>query len=183
MSGLHPRVKWSLAASLLLLALPLFAASRGNPKTDAHASAPASVTIVGTFQTENGCGNWNPACVATRLVYDATDGVWQGTFAVPAGTTEYKAALNGNWTESYPGSNRSFTSAGATSVKFYYSHATHWVVSNADESVVIATAAGTFQEELGCSGDWQPACLQSWLQDPEGDGVEQRDRKSVVSRR
>src|SRR6266540_314388 len=33
------------------------------------------------------------------------------------------------------------------------------------------TVAGSFQSELGCPGDWQPDCLRSWLQDPDGDGT------------
>ena len=32
-------------------------------------------------------------------------------------------------------------------------------------------APGSFQSELGCPGDWQPDCLRSWLQDPDGDGT------------
>ena len=32
-------------------------------------------------------------------------------------------------------------------------------------------APGSFQSELGCSGDWQADCLRSWLQDPDGDGT------------
>ncbi len=36
---------------------------------------------------------------------------------------------------------------------------------------VIVTAAGSFQSEIGCSGDWDPSCLRSWLQDPDGDGI------------
>ena len=36
---------------------------------------------------------------------------------------------------------------------------------------MIATAPGSFQSELGCPGDWQPDCLRSWLQDPDGDGI------------
>ena len=36
---------------------------------------------------------------------------------------------------------------------------------------VIATAVGDFQSEVGCAGDWDPACLRSWLQDPDGDGI------------
>ena len=30
---------------------------------------------------------------------------------------------------------------------------------------------GSFQSELGCPGDWDPDCLRSWLQDPDGDGI------------
>src|SRR5213078_3305650 len=36
---------------------------------------------------------------------------------------------------------------------------------------VIAVAPGSFQSELGCPSDWDPSCLRSWLQDPDGDGI------------
>ncbi len=36
---------------------------------------------------------------------------------------------------------------------------------------MIATVPGSFQSELGCPGDWDPGCLRSWLQDPDGDGI------------
>ena len=36
---------------------------------------------------------------------------------------------------------------------------------------MIAVAPGSFQSELGCPGDWDPGCLRSWLQDPDGDGI------------
>lgn len=39
------------------------------------------------------------------------------------------------------------------------------------QNSVIATAPGSFQSELGCSGDWQPDCLRSWLQDPDGPNI------------
>lgn len=35
----------------------------------------------------------------------------------------------------------------------------------------ILTAAGSFQSELGCPGDWQPDCMRPWLQDLDGDGT------------
>jgi pullulanase len=54
-------------------------------------------------------------------------------------------------------------------VKFYYDHATHWITDNRNS--VIATLAGSFQSELGCAGDWDPSCLRTWLQDPDGDGL------------
>ena len=41
----------------------------------------------------------------------------------------------------------------------------------------IATAAGSFQSELGCPGDWQPDCLRSWLQDVDGDGIDEFDAR------
>jgi pullulanase-type alpha-1,6-glucosidase len=136
---------------------------------------PASVTLAGSLQSELGCsGDWQPECAATHLAFDADDQVWQGVFNVPAGAWEYKAPLNDSWDVNY-GANATFNGpniglslAESTDVKFYYSHQTHWVTSN--QNAVIATLAGSFQSELGCPGDWQPDCLRSWLQDPDGDG-------------
>ncbi|HEY0510282.1 MAG TPA: hypothetical protein VGH73_00160, partial [Thermoanaerobaculia bacterium] len=162
---------WSLAA-LLLTALVLAL----GPAALANTPAPASVTVAGDLQSELGCANdWMPDCAATHLTYDAVDDVWQGTFDVPAGGYQYKAALNNGWTENYGdhaqlnGGNLALNLPAAASVKFYYSHQTHWITSN--KNAVIAVAPGSFQHFLGCPGDWQPDCLRSWLQDPDGDGI------------
>ncbi len=139
-----------------------------------HTAPPASVAIAGSLQDELGCpGDWQPDCVATELIEE--DGIWQQSFALPAGDWEYKAALNDSWDENYGanategGSNIPLSIPGPESVKFYYDHNTHWITDNANS--VIATAVGSFQDELGCPGDWQPDCLRSWLQDPDGDGI------------
>src|SRR3954470_16209561 len=156
----------ALAAAALVL-LPAATAS--------HTPNPTSVTIAGSLQSEAGCpGDWDPACAATHLTYDANDDVWQGTFALPAGGYEYKAALNNAWDENYgrhavAGGDNIPLSAPGGPVKFYYDHKTHWATDN--KSSVIAVAPGSFQSELGCPGDWDPGCLRSWLEDPDGDGV------------
>ena len=141
-----------------------------------HTPTPTSVTIAGSLQSELGCaGDWDAACAATHLAYDAGDDVWQGTWAVPAGGYEYKAALNDGWDENYGlhaqpnGANIPLNLAANSSVKFYYDHKSHWITDN--KTAVIATVPGSFQSELGCSGDWQPDCLRSWLQDIDGDGI------------
>lgn len=54
-------------------------------------------------------------------------------------------------------------------VRFYYDEVTHWVTY--DRGSRIVTAAGSFQNELGCSDDWSPDCLRSWLEDIDGDGT------------
>ncbi len=140
-----------------------------------HTPPPASVAIPGSLQSELGCpGDWDPACPATELVYDSEDTVWQAVFNVPAGAWEYKAALNDSWDENYGanaqqnGSNISLNLAAAADVKFYYDHASHWITDNHNSR--IATAPGSYQSEIGCNGDWDPSCLRSWLQDPDGDG-------------
>jgi glucan 1,4-alpha-glucosidase len=156
----------SVAASLALL--PAAAAS--------HTPNPSSVTIAGSLQSELGCpGDWQPECATTHLTYDADDDVWQQTFPVPAGSHEYKAALNDSWNENYglhaqPGGANIPLDLGADlSVKFYYDHKSHWITDN--ENSVIAVAPGSFQSELGCPADWDPGCLRSWLQDSDGDGI------------
>ena len=150
-------------------------AANGQAPTG-HTATPSSVTVVGDLQSELGCaGDWDPTCVATGLAFDPTDAAWQGTWTVPAGSWQYKTALNDGWTENYganaqqDGPNLPLVLDAAGSVKFYYSHATHWITSN--RNATIATAVGSFQSELGCTGDWLPDCLRSWLQDPDGDGT------------
>ncbi|HEX3553026.1 MAG TPA: pullulanase-type alpha-1,6-glucosidase [Thermoanaerobaculia bacterium] len=144
--------------------------------TGGGVTQPGHVTIPGSFQSELGCsGDWQADCAVTHLAYDSTDGIWQGTFNLPAGGWEYKAAINDAWDENYGanatpgGANIGLNLASPTAVKFYYDHATHWVTSN--RNAVIATVPGSFQHFLGCSGDWQPDCLRSWLEDPDGDGI------------
>lgn len=134
------------------------------------------MTIAGSLQSELGClSDWQPDCTATRLAYETQDDVWQGTFAVPAGNWEYKAALNDSWDENYGanaillGPNIQLPLPGAANVKFYYDHKSHWVTDN--RTATIAVAPGSFQSELGCPADWDPTCLRSWLQDVDGDGT------------
>ena len=159
----------ALALAAVGLVLPSAAAASHTPN-------PTSVTIAGSLQSEAGCpGDWDPACATTHLIYDAADDVWQGTFSLPAASYDYKAALNDSWTENYglhaqpDGTNIPLSLASAGNVKFYYDHKSHWITDN--NSSVIAVAPGSFQSELGCPGDWDPTCLRSWLEDPDGDGI------------
>ena len=161
---------------MVLLALTAAALVLLPVATASHTPNPSSVTVAGSLQSELGCsGDWQPDCPATHLAYDGADDVWQRTFALPAGSFEYKAPLNDSWTENYglhaqqDGSNIPLNLAAGASVKFYYDHKSHWVTDN--RSSVIAVAPGSFQSELGCPGDWDPSCLRSWLQDADGDGI------------
>jgi glycosidase/fibronectin type 3 domain-containing protein len=144
-----------------------------SPAFADHTTDPTSVTIAGSLQEELGCpGDWQPECSSTHLADNAEDDVWQATFNVPVGSWEYKAALNGTWDENYGlnaapnGANISVTAPGGN-IKFYYDHKSHWITDS--QNSVISTVPGSFQSELGCAGDWDPACLRSWLQDPDGD--------------
>jgi pullulanase len=144
----------------------------------AKAQAPASVSIPGNYQSESGCaGDWDPACPATQLVHDANGDIWRNTFRItPAGAYEYKVALNGSWDWNYGlhaqqnGPNIPLaTTASPQDVTFFYDHKTHWVTDNVNS--VIATIPGSFQNEIGCSADWDPACFRSWLQDVQGTSI------------
>jgi pullulanase len=154
--------------------VPLFAfAALGCQTLDVSAqTTPSSVGVPGNYQSEAGCGgDWDPACPATQLVYDANGDIWRNTFSItPAGAYEYKVALNGSWDVNYGlgaqqnGPNIPLATASSPqNVTFYYDHKTHWVTENV--SSIIATVPGSFQSEIGCSGDWDPACFRSWLQD------------------
>ncbi len=142
----------------------------GGPVTQ-----PANVSVPGNLNSEMGCSaDWNPACEQARLTLDPADEIWKGTFDLPAGTYEYKAAIDKAWTENYgaggvrDGGNISITVPGGP-VTFYYDHRTHLITTDLQDPLV--TAAGSFQSELGCPGDWSPACMRSWLQDLDGDGT------------
>ena len=143
-----------------------------------NASAQTSVGIPGNYQSEAGCGgDWDPACPATQLVYDPNGDIWRNTFSItPAAAYEYKVALNGSWDVNYGlhaqqnGPNILLaTTATPQIVTFYYDHKTHWVTENVNS--IIATVPGSFQSEIGCTGDWDPSCFRSWLQDIQGTGI------------
>ncbi|WP_053094198.1 pullulanase-type alpha-1,6-glucosidase [Cellvibrio sp. pealriver] len=137
---------------------------------------PDFVTIAGDLQQESGCpDDWQPECANTQMELNAADKIWRKTLSVPAGSWQFKAALNQGWSENYGangaagGSNINLSLSAPQPVTFYYSHKTHWITSNATS--VIATAVGNFQSLLGCPGNWQPDCLRTWLQDVDGNGL------------
>jgi pullulanase-type alpha-1,6-glucosidase len=95
-----------------------------------HTPTPTSVALVGSLQSELGCpGDWQPECPATELQLGA-DGLYRGTFDVPAGSYEYKVALNDSWDENYgaggsPGGANIPVSAPGGEITFTYDHHTH----------------------------------------------------------
>ncbi len=67
-----------------------------------HTAAPSAVTLVGSLQDELGCpGDWDPACAGSHLEAVTGTSAYSSTFEVPAGTYEFKVALNDAWDESY----------------------------------------------------------------------------------
>ncbi len=181
--------------ALLLLALALFVghsavlAQRDDPE---NIPPPETVTIAGSFQALLGCpGDWNTQCEATQLTFSADDDLWSGTFDIPAGSYEYKAALNGTWDDNYGldgeyyGPNIPLVVPADGPVTFWYDHNSRWVSdsisgfatgpavtgSTGGGSLPGAVVAqpdlvvipGTIQSVLGCAGDWQPDCTETAL--------------------
>lgn len=139
---------------------------------------PDAVSVPGSHNSAMGCaGDWAPDCDEAQLALDGNDTIWKRTYdagTIPAGDYEYKAAINRSWDENYGaggvrnGANIGYTSDGGA-VTFYYEHARHYVTSDAEGPII--TAPGSMQDELGCSGEWDPSCMAPWLIDPDGDGT------------
>lgn len=71
-------------------------------RTAAPQPARDSVTLAGSLQDELGCpADWQPDCAATHLAFDETDGRWHATFTLPAGSYEWKVAVDDSWDENY----------------------------------------------------------------------------------
>ncbi|HEX8437527.1 pullulanase-type alpha-1,6-glucosidase [Archangium sp.] len=158
-----------LRARALLCALALLTAGTA-------AAEPTSVVLVGTVKDALNCLPDNTACAEARLAFEAEDNLWQAVLPLRKGTWTFRAAVEEAGSVStygqggkVDGAAFSLTLAADSDVKFYFDSKSHWVSGN--KSSVIATVAGSFQAALGCPGDWQPSCLRSWMQDPDGDGI------------
>lgn len=165
-----------LNSFLVLRLLRLLAIAGALAQAVVCVAYPTTVVVTGSLQSELGCASdVDPACVKSAFTYDATDGVWQAAFNLPAGNFSYFAALDNSLTVTYGANGKSafypisLTLIAPLEVKFYYDDKTHWVTDNVNTPIV--TLAGDFQSELGCASDFQPDCLRSWLQDIDGDGL------------
>ncbi len=96
------------------------------------AAAERTFALVGSLQSELGCADdWKPECTATELVATGTAGVYAAEFDVPAGSYEYKVAVNDGWDESYGlnggNDNIPLTIGGPATLRFVFDDNTHRV--------------------------------------------------------
>ncbi|WP_454299942.1 pullulanase X25 domain-containing protein [Salana multivorans] len=144
----------------------------------AAAVGPDTITAPGSFNSEIGCtGDWQPDCEAAELIQIGTSGVFKGEFALPATTDEpylFKAAKGGAWDVNWGqwgtpgGGDIPFTTDGSTTYVFYENLTNH---AFADKRTDLYTVRGSFQSELGCSGDWDAdGCLATTMF-PQADGT------------
>ena len=136
---------------------------------------PANASVPGDHNSEMGCpGDWQPECAQAQLTRDTDDDIWKTTVTVPAGSYAYKVAIDKTWDENYGaggapnGGNIAYSAPGGA-VTFLYDHRTKNIQNTAQGDLV--AAAGSFQTEQGCAADWSPACLRTWLGDPDGDKI------------
>ncbi|HRA49461.1 pullulanase-type alpha-1,6-glucosidase [Actinotalea sp.] len=120
-----------MRALSLLTALGMAALGVVVPLAGPAGAAAVSVTLVGDLQDELGCtGDWDPACTATLLTPTGT-GQFTAEFLVPAGTWQYKVALDGTWDVSYgregTGDNAPLTIAGDTLLRFTFDETSHLI--------------------------------------------------------
>ena len=93
---------------------------------------PSAVAIAGSLDSELGCAaDWDPACDQAQLALDPATMVWKLAVPdLPAGTYQFKAALNRSWTLNYGadgmanGGDISYTHDSGP-VTFRYDHVTH----------------------------------------------------------
>ncbi len=173
------KYRWQFLFSLTLLTT-LFGVvgllfTGGGTATAVENASPTAVSntsaaLVGNLQSELGCpGDWQPDCAETELV-NAGNGVWRGEFTIPTGSWEYKIAFNDTWDYAIPNDNVILDVVTDTIVIFYGDDKSNAVLDTVNHPQ-IPVAAGSFQSELGCAGDWQPECVLSLLTDADNNGI------------
>lgn len=95
-------------------------------------AAERTVTVVGSLQDELGCsGDWQPDCAKTALTRDGDSTAYRAVFDVPAGSYEFKVAINGSWDENYGkdgaknGANLPLVLEGPAKLEISYDDGTH----------------------------------------------------------
>lgn len=146
--------------------------------------APRSVTLVGSLQDELGAAKeWDPAAPETKMT-DRGNGLYTLTGKLPAGTYEYKIAINGSWDENYgaggvrDGANIRIVLDKETTVTFYYHDRTHAVADSTTYSFIPEDKqprlVGTILPAIGYETEndgWTPQTSTAFLIDDNFDSI------------
>ncbi|MHA7284458.1 alpha-amylase family glycosyl hydrolase [Arthrobacter sp. TMS2-4] len=97
---------------------------------------PGTVAVAGSLDSELGCEtDWDPACDQAQMIFDDASQTWVLEVAdLPAGSYQYKVALNRGWDENYGaggapnGTNIALNHAGGP-ITFTYDHRTHVITT------------------------------------------------------
>lgn len=103
----------------------------------AMSSDETIVVLVGSLQAAANaeCSDWTPECRGTELFDEDGDGIYTGTFDIPAGDYEFKIAINLSWAENYgadgakDGGNIALSLTEDSSVTFSYNAETHEITA------------------------------------------------------
>ena len=106
LSGAIPRgVKRLSAATASLVKAGLIVKGRtGWTVTEEglrYAAAPDAVALAGNFGHRLGGEDWAPAADQVQMAYSPVSQRWELTAQLPAGTYEYKVAIDRSWEENY----------------------------------------------------------------------------------
>ena len=127
---------WSDAFTLILTGEQTAVDALSNGATQIRSliggAAAGMVNVPGSWQAAAGVcdGDWDPACEGSALT-ETEDGLFTGSFDLPAGDYEVKVALDGGWTLNYgvdgevDGANYAFTMDADGTVTFTYDPATN----------------------------------------------------------
>jgi pullulanase-type alpha-1,6-glucosidase len=171
---------------LILLALILTALgpTLESPTRADDLPQPKMVALVGTLAAALGCASDAQAdCDKAQFNFNTANDLWQATFEVPAGEHEYRVALDGSADKTFGaggtagGAALKLTIAEKRPVAFVFNLRTGYVADNVNR--IFANIPGSHQASLGCPGDWQPDCLRTLLEDPDGDGTYQFTTKAI----
>ncbi|WP_141506407.1 pullulanase [Paenibacillus luteus] len=172
--------------SMLLIAVMLWSVIGIYPIQASAETLPRAV-LVGDLQSELGhTGDWDPAAEATEMD-SLGNGYYSLTGILPAGTYEYKIAIDGAWAESYgfasytnpsgvdSGGNIKLVLTEETEITFYYNHITHKIADSTYYTPIAADKlpriVGSLQTAIGDPGNWQPEAALSILDDQDFDNV------------
>jgi len=144
---------------------------------DLGPAPPEKIVIAGAFQSALNCANdWDPNCDYTELIFNSSTGLYAGTFQIPEGKNRYKVTVGGSWDINY-GENGILNGAdiflclpsGSEEITFTYDPSTNLVTTSpitsgfSPDCLPMVVLAGSFQDELGCYGDWVPDCTNTAL--------------------
>lgn len=171
----------------ILMSISLVLSMLGIPPAAAANAAPVKATLVGDFQKALGAASdWDPGAAATEMT-SIGDGEYKFTGTLPAGTYEYKVAIDGDWTESYGGANYGNPNGAAANgniqitlnqdaeVTFYYNHNNHRIADSTYytpiEADKLPRVIGSFQHGIGEAANWSAADAKLIMKDSDYDNV------------
>ncbi|WLD92769.1 alpha-amylase family glycosyl hydrolase [Alkalihalobacillus sp. AL-G] len=132
------------------------------------------VRVVGSFGSDGDPTYWNPASDEFEMTA-AENGMYYLKKILPAGTYEYKIAINGSWNENYGangergGSNITFTLNEEKEVLFVYNDQSHIVTTMTEDK--LPRIVGSLQPAIGGGDEWSPGTSTAILTDENYDNV------------